>query len=80
MLHYQLVQQLKTKQKVLTVYDNVEDCRQFASQEAITYVGQTYIGNFPIFNGNNKVYLIRGLVPELNIICSIPKEQLAMIV
>ncbi len=74
-MKYQLIQHLKTKSKVLTMYDTLADCHQFADQEAITFVGLNYIGNFPIFNGNGKVYSIQGYDTNYGIVCSLPKGE-----
>lgn len=75
-MKYQLIRHFKTVSRVLTVYDTLEDCHKFASQESVVFTGLNYIGNFPIFNDNRGwVYSIQGLVDGLNIVCSLPKGE-----
>lgn len=74
-MKYQFIQHLKTKSKVLALYDTLADCKKFISDQQLTFISLNYIGNFPVFNGNNKVYSIQGLVEGLNIVCSLPKGE-----
>lgn len=74
MMKYQLIQHLKTKSKVVEMYDSVEECKMFTKQPGVIFVSFNYIGGFPIYNANNKVYSIQGYSTEYGIVCSIPEE------
>lgn len=76
-MRYQLIQHLKTKSKVISIEPNVEATMQKLGELGAYFVGHSYIGNFPIFNANTKVYSVQGLADGLDIVCSLKAEDLA---
>ncbi len=75
-MKYQLLQHLKTKTKVLEIYDTLAECKSFAKQDGVKFEGLSYVGNFPTFSDNSgKFYSIQGLAEGLNIVCSLPKGE-----
>lgn len=75
-MKYQLIKHNKTNSRTIGVYDTLKAAKREIMSMHGNLVSNSYVGGFPVFNVNNKVYSIQGLHDQLNIVLSIDKNEL----
>lgn len=75
---YQVIQQLKTKSKLLKMCHTLLEAKQTLDEIGARYEGRSYYGGFPRFSLGSKLYSIQGAV-EINfnnfIVCSLDNKE-----
>ena len=76
-MKYQIIKQNKTCSRQIGVYETLKQAKRQLMSMHGNLVGNSHVGNFPIFNACNKVYSIQGFEPNYKIVLGIEKEELA---
>ena len=76
-MKYQVLKQLKTKNKLLKLCDTLKEAKEYLQAIGASYNSLSYIGQFPIYVDGYKTYSIQGLHTGYNIVLGLSKEDLA---
>lgn len=78
-MKYQAIKHNKTGARVLGVYEDIEQAKRAiiaATKERGHYVGNSYIGGFPMYEGHDgKRYSIQGRDDHFGIVVSLPDNE-----
>ena len=75
-MKYQALKGLKTKTKVLGIFDTLQEAHQVITMAGGIFQCFSYIGGWPAYSDNkNYHYNIQGLA-DIGVVCSIPKQEL----
>lgn len=77
-MKYQALQHLKTRIKVLGIYDTIQEARTKIESMGAVYYERSYIGNFPTFSRATPYayFSIQGISGVHGIICSLSTDDL----
>lgn len=77
-MKYQALKRLKTKSKLIGLCDTLLEAHKLIRKDGGEFVEFAYIGGWPVYRNNDtgRVYNIQGLVEDLNIVCSLNKDEL----
>lgn len=76
-MKYNVIRHLKTKSKSVGMFDKPSEAKQKLKELGAVWYETSYIGGFPLFNGDKGVYSVQGAVMTdigTSIICSLHKE------
>lgn len=76
-MKYNVIQHLKTKSKSIGIFNKPSEVKKKLKELGAVWYETTYIGGFPLFNGDKGVYSVQGAVMTdigTSILCSLPKE------
>ena len=51
-------------------FDTLKEADAEMQKSGMTFVGRSYVGGFPQYEKNGRVYQIQGLIEKINIVCS----------
>ena len=77
-MKYQLIKHLKTKTKLLKMFETVQEAKKYIESTGARFNGLSYIGQFPIYVDGHSKYSIQGYHEEYKIVLGLNKEDLAI--
>jgi hypothetical protein len=79
-LKYQAIQHLKTKTKLLGLYDTLKEAIGIIESRGGIFDGISYIGSFPIYKDpQSHIYSVQGFVEHWQLVCSLPDAEVEML-